>query len=159
MVRWLAKRRAGPIGIDIGARSIKLVQFSGDRSRLIEAARAELPPIAEKATPLELAERIADGLRRGLKDREFRGRDAVCCLSDRDLFLQSLRVPKQAGPQLDRLVAQEAAGRVPFGLDEAELRYLEAADVRQGDQTMREVIVFAVQRAVLQQALGGVEHA
>src|SRR3954463_8685690 len=159
MVRWIPRRRYSPIGIDIGARSIKLVQLTGDRSRLIEAARVELPPLAENATTEEQTQRLADGLRRGLKDRDFRGRDAVCCLGDRQLFLQSLRVAKQTGPQLDRLVAQEAAGRVPFGLDEAELRYLEAADIRQGDQTLREVIVFAVQRSVLQQALGVIEHA
>jgi len=159
MVRWLPRRRFSPIGIDIGARSIKLVQLSGDRSRLVEAARVELPPLAEKATEAEQMERLVDGLRRGLKDREFRGREAVCCLCEQQLFLQSLRVPKQTGPQLDRLVAQEAAGRVPFAMDEAEIRFLEAADVRQGDQTLREVIVFAVQRSVLQQALGVVEQA
>ena len=44
-------------------------------------------------------------------------------------------------------------------MDEAEMRFLEAADVRQGDQTLREVIVFAVQRSVLQQSLGVVEQA
>jgi type IV pilus assembly protein PilM len=48
---------------------------------------------------------------------------------------------------------------MPFGIDEAELRYLEAADVRQGDQTLREVIVFAVQRAVLAQSLALAEQA
>jgi len=159
MVRWLSQRRYSPIGIDIGARSIKLVQLSGDRSRLVEAARVELPSLPEQATPQEQSQRIADALRRGLTDREFHGRDAVCCLSDRQLFLQSLRVAKQSGPQLDRLVAQEAAGRVPYPLDEAELRFLEAADVRQGDQTLREVIVFAVQRSVLQESLAVVEQA
>src|SRR5262245_28238851 len=159
MVRWLPRRRYSPIGIDIGARSIKLVQLTGDCSRLIDAARAELPPLPEEATPAQQSERLADGLRRALKDRDFRGRDAVCCLSDRQLFLQSLRVAKQTGPQLDRLVAQEAAGRIPFAMDEAELRYLEAADVRQGDQTMREVIVFAVQRDVLKQSLTTIEQA
>src|SRR3954453_19519427 len=159
MVRWLPRRRYSPIGIDIGARSIKLVQLSGDRTRLIDAARVELPPVDDKATALEQGERLTHGIARGMTDREFRGREAVGCLSERQLFLQSLRVAKQSGPQLDRLVAQEAAGRVPFGLDEAELRYLEAADVRQGEQTLREVIVFAVQRAVLGQALAVVEQA
>jgi type IV pilus assembly protein PilM len=159
MVRWLPRRRYSPIGADIGARSIKLVQLSGDRSRLIEAARVELPPLPEDAAAEQQAERISDGLRRGLADREFYGRETVCCLSDRQLFLQSLRVPKQSGTQLDRLVAQEAAGRVPFPLDEGELRFLEAADVRQGDQTLREVIVFVVQRSVLSQSLAIVEKA
>src|SRR5262245_7968089 len=159
MVRWLPRRRYSPIGIDIGARSIKLVQLSGDRAKLLEAARVELPPASDQATPAEHAARLAAGLRRGLEDRDFHGREAVCCLGDKQIFLQSLRVPKQTGPQLDRLVAQEAAGRVPFGLDEAELRFVEAADVRQGDQTLREVIVFAVQRTVLAQVLGVVEQA
>lgn len=159
MVRWISRRRFTPIGIDIGARSIKLVQFTGDRSRLVEAARVDLAPIADNAKPEEQAERITEGLRRGLKDREFRGRDAVCCLGDRQLFLQSLRVAKQTGPQLDRSVAQEFAGRLPFAIDQAEIRFIEAADVRQGDQTLREVIVFAVQRAVLQQSLHVIEQA
>jgi type IV pilus assembly protein PilM len=159
MIRWFPKRRFSPIGIDIGGRSIKLVQLTGDRARLVEASRVELPPLAEDATPQQQADRIVEGLRRGLAERGFRGRDAVLCLGDRHLFLQSLRVPKQTGPQLDRLVAQEAAGRVPFGLDDAEMRYLEAADVRQGDQVLREVIVFAVQRAILKQTLDSIEQA
>jgi type IV pilus assembly protein PilM len=159
MIRWLPQRRFGPIGIDIGARSIKLVQVSGDRSRLIEASRAEMTPLPEQPTPQQRADRIVDGLKRGLADRNFRGRDAVLCLGDEHLFLQSLRLPKQTGPLLDKLVAQEAAGRVPFAIDQAEIRYLEAADVRQGDQTLREVIVFAVQRPVLQQTLDMVELA
>jgi type IV pilus assembly protein PilM len=159
MIRWLPHRRYSPIGVDIGSRSLKLVQFAGDQTQVVDAARVELPPLADSATPSEQAQRIAEGLRRGLQDRNFRGKDAVICLGDRQLFLQSLRVPKQTGAQLDRIVAQEAAGRIPFAVDEAELRYLEAADVRQGDQTLREVIVFAVQRAVLQQALETIEQA
>lgn len=156
---WLRARRPGPIGVDLGSRSIKLLQLSGDRSRLLEAARVELPPLPAQTTPQQQAERIVQALTQGLKDRAFRGREAAICLGDRQLFVQSLRVPKQTGPQLDRLVAQEAAGRVPFPLAEAELRYLEAADVRQGDQTLREVIVFAAQRVVIQQVLELIEQA
>jgi type IV pilus assembly protein PilM len=159
MLNWLSHRRYSPIGIDIGARSIKLVQFTGDRSRLVDAARVELPPLPEQASPEQQNTRLAEALQRGFSGRNFRGREVVGCLSDRQLFLQSLRVAKQTGPQLDRLVAQEAAGRVPFSLDQAELRYLEAADVRQGDQTLREVIVFAVQREVLKQSLATIEQA
>jgi type IV pilus assembly protein PilM len=159
MIHWFSRRRFSPIGIDIGARSIKLVQLSGDRQRLVDATRVELAPLPEGATATQQADRLIGGLRRGLAERSFRGCEAVVCLGDRQLFLQSLRVPQQAGPQLDRLVAQEAASRAPFNLEQAELRYLEAADVRQGDQTLREVIVFAVQRNVLQQSLDVLEHA
>lgn len=153
MIQWFSKRRFSPIGIDVGARSVKLVQLSGDRSRLIDAVRVELPPAADDATPEQQSARVAEGLTKGLSGRAFQGRDAVVCLSDRQLFLQSVRVPKQAGEQLDRLVAQEAARRLPYSVEEAEIRYVEAADVRQGDAVLKEVIVFACQRAMLHQSL------
>lgn len=159
MFRWSPRRRYSPIGVDLGARSIKLVQLSGDHSRLVDASRVDLPPLNEKATPEQQASRLAEGLKKGLEGRSFKGRDVVVCLNDRQMFLQSLRVPKQTGAVLDRAVSQEAAGRVPFGVEDAEIRYLEAADVRQGDSILREVVLFACQRPVLQQVLDVVEAA
>lgn len=159
MISWLGKHRAGPIGVDLGVRSIKLVQFSSDRSRLIDACRWELPPVLPNTTFEQHVARWTDGMSKALEGRSFRGRDVVVCLGDRQLFLQNVRVPREMGAQMHRLVAQEAAGRLPFGVDEAELRFVEAADVRQGDATVREVIVFACQRAVLNQTLQLVESA
>ncbi|MCU0877948.1 MAG: pilus assembly protein PilM [Pirellulaceae bacterium] len=157
MFRWMTHRRYSPIGVDLGSRSIKLLQLSGDRSRVVEAARVELPPLGEKPTAEEQKSRLVDGLRRALEGRSFHGRDAVICLNDRQMFLQSVRVPKQSGAELDRAVSQEAAGRIPFGLEEAEIRYLESADVRHGDTTLREVVVFACQRSTVRQALSVLE--
>lgn len=159
MISWLGNHRCGPIGVDLGARSIKLVQFSNDRKRLIDACRWELPPVQPNTTFEQHVGRWSDGLTKALEGRSFRGRDVVVCLGDRQLFLQNVRVPREMGAQMHRLVAQEAAGRLPFAVDEAELRFVEAADVRQGDATLREVIVFACQRAVLQQTLQLVEEA
>jgi type IV pilus assembly protein PilM len=153
MVSWLPKRRYSPIGIDVGGRSVKLVQLSGDRSRLIEAARVELAPASAEPTPEETTTRIGDAIAKGLAGRAFHGRDVVVCLNERQLFLQSVRVPKQVGGQLDKLVAQEVASRLPYPIADAELRYVEAADVRQGDSIVREVIVFACQRTVLHHSL------
>ena len=159
MLRWLPGRRYSPIGIDLGARSIKLVQLTSDRSRLVDAARVELPLLGEKPTPEQQAARLGEALHKGLEGRAFKGRDAVVCLNDKQMFLQSVRVPKQTGAELDRAVAQEAAGRVPFDVVDAEIRYLESADVRQGDTVLREVVVFACQRTVLRQVLDVIEAA
>jgi type IV pilus assembly protein PilM len=158
MISLLKRRRNGPIGVDIGARAIKLVQFSGDRSRLIDACRWELPALVENATVEQQMERLTSGLKQALEGRAFRGRDAVLCLNDRQLFLQNIRVKKD-GADFGRQVAQEAASKVPFGLESAELRFVESADVRHGDSMLREVIVFACQRAVIDQALAIVDSA
>jgi len=142
-------RRAGPIGIDLGSRSVKMVQFSGDRKRLIAAGRWEFPSSASEVPPDQMAQTI----RRGLAERKFIGRDVVICLGHKEMVLQNIRVPKSTGAELERQVAQEAAGRVPFGVEEAEIRFVESADVRQGDAVMREIIVFACHRPILQKAL------
>jgi hypothetical protein len=44
---------------------------------LVDAARVELPPLVEKPSPQDQATRLADGLKKGLEGRAFKGRDAV----------------------------------------------------------------------------------
>ncbi len=163
MLNWLGKRGASPIGIDLGSRWVKLVQFSRDRKQVLAAGRWELAPLPTDTPEPKLQqlreEQLALTIRRAFTERKFVGRDVVLCLSDKQIFLQNVRVAKPEGESLDRLVAHEASGRIPFSMDEAEIRYLEVADVRQGEQTLREVIVFACQRSVLQSLLSAVEGA
>ena len=151
MIARLLSRRHGPIGVDIGSRSIKLLQFSADRTRLLDAVRRELPAVGDAdPTSPEYQARIADALRHAREGRDFRGRDVVVCLSDKHLFVQNLRVPKSDGAALERHVQQEAAGRIPFPAAESEIQFFEAADVRQADTLVREVIVLACHKPVLQ---------
>ncbi|HUT95191.1 MAG TPA: pilus assembly protein PilM [Thermoguttaceae bacterium] len=158
MVRWLAKRRYGPIGVDVGSRSVKLVQFDADHSRVLEAARWDLAP-ADNTDPDDRAGRVAEAIRQAREGRNFRGRDAVFSIGSQNLFVQNIRVPQVTGEEFSRVVCAEAAGRVPFAGDEAEVRYIEAANVRQGDVVRREVILLACHRPVLQRILATAESA
>lgn len=155
----IAKHRFGPIGVDLGRHSVKLLQLSGDRSRLIDAARWDLPAGTEGADPEIRHLALADGIRQLCKSRNFRGRDAVLCLSGEQLFVQNIRVNRSSDADLSRLVTQEAAARVPFSIAEAEIRYLETADIRQGDGTKREVVLLACHRPALARQLKTVEEA
>jgi type IV pilus assembly protein PilM len=75
--------------------------------------------------------------------RKFRGKSVVVSLDAGKLFVQNIRVPKATGAELERIVRQEAGGRLPFPAADAEVRFLDTADVRQGDLVRREVIVMA----------------
>ena len=159
MLNLLPRKRYSPIGIDIGSRSVKLVQFSADREQLIDAARWDLPSeLGAEANAEQRQAAIMNAIRHARDGREFRGTDVVLCLNDRQLFLQNIRVPQGDTPAIDRAVQQEAAGRIPFPVAEAEIRYIESADVRQGDQVMREVILIACHRPVLDQSLALIEQ-
>ncbi len=158
MTALFAAKRHGPIGVDLGSRSVKLVQFSRDGSQLIAAARWDAPSTAA-ATPDERDTQWIDAISRARESRDFRGKDAVLCLGAGELYVQNLRVPKMSGEALDRVVRQEIAGRLPFDPAEAELRHLEAGDVRHGDSVKREVIVMACESQKVRRRLRLVEQA
>jgi type IV pilus assembly protein PilM len=137
------------MGIDIGSRSVKLLQLTADQSRVWEAARWDLAT-GPDADPAQRDAEVARAICQAREGRNFRGRDAVFCLGAGDLFVQNIRVAQATGEDLRKLVQAEATGRLPFSSDQAELRYLEAADVRQGDSVRREVIVLASRRTALE---------
>jgi type IV pilus assembly protein PilM len=155
MVRWLPKRRYTPIGIDIGSRSVKLVQFTADRTKLVDAARGDVTTSDLNSLSAEqFAERISQAILRASEGRAFRGKEVVLGLTDRELFLQNIRVARCEGAELDKVVMQEAAGRIPYNVGETEIRYFETADVRQGEQTLREVVLLACHRPTIERLLG-----
>jgi type IV pilus assembly protein PilM len=158
MVALFTPKKVGPIGVDLGSRAVKLVQLSGDRSRVIEAARWDLPLENQPGSPACYAQ-LTEALKQAREGRKFRGREVVLCLGSPELYVQNVRVIKPPEGPLDNVVWQEAEGRLPFPAAETELRYLEAGDVRQGDTTRREVIVLACHRPVLDQILQSIEDA
>ncbi|MCE5303738.1 MAG: type IV pilus assembly protein PilM [Planctomycetaceae bacterium] len=156
MVPWWSRQRFSPIGVDIGSRSVKLLQFDAAQTRVHEAVRWDLP--AEPAAKQDVQDdRLVDALRRAREDRRFHGRDAVFCLDADNLFVQNIRVSPASGDELTKIVHFEAAGRLPFASEEAEIRYLEADDVRQGDTLRREVILMACHQPAVQRLLAVAE--
>ena len=166
MLRLLTKRGYSPIGVDIGDRSVKLLQFNADRRRVIDAARQEFSTApnasnsdsAQPSTdPAQRTAMLAEAIRAAREARNFKGREAVLSLGSRELFVQNVRVPKAPPGETERLLRQEAASRLPFPAAEAEIRFVDAADVRQGDTVKREVILLACHRPELEQLLAAAE--
>ncbi|MCH2126515.1 MAG: pilus assembly protein PilM [Pirellulaceae bacterium] len=159
MIRRLQSRHCGPIGIDLGAKAVKLIQFNSTGTEIVESACWNLA-VQEEGKSRDLPSLWVDAIRQACVGRHFRGRKAIVCLSDRELFIQNIRIFKSSSDEvMERHVEQEAAGRIPFPLAEASLRFIEAGEVRQGDTAMREVILMACHQPVLDEVLAVVEAA
>jgi len=158
MVAWPNFRRAGPIGIDLGTRSVKLVQMSGDRTRVLESVRWDLP-VEPAADFEELAKRWTQAVVDAREGRRFRGREAIVCLGSQSLQVQSLRVIPPPTGDLEPVVQREIAERSAYPVAECELRYLETGDVRQGDSMRREVIVLGCKRTLLERFVKVIDDA
>jgi type IV pilus assembly protein PilM len=148
----LSLKRHGPIGVDLGHSSIKLVQLNADRTEVLDTARWDLPP-AENSSGDQRRQQLIDALRHTREGRKFRGRDAVLCLGSPELFVQNIRIAKGPADGLERSVRTEAESRLPFPAKEAELRYLEAGDVRHGDVVKRELILLACPATIVEETV------
>ncbi len=155
MISLLRHKPASPIGVDLGTQSLKLLQFDAQREQLVAAMRWE----TFEAGTTEAGASLSESLTQAYRARPFRGRDAVICLRAPDLFVQNIRVPKVSPAQMDEAVYDEAQSRLPFPIEEAEIRYIAAADVRQGDEVRREVILLACHQPVLDRTLKTIEEA
>lgn len=158
MVGFFHSRRSTPIGVDIGTHSVKLLQLNAERSGVLEVARCDLPDSAGLSDEV-VDEQLAEAIRRTRLGRNFVGREAVVCLGADELFVQNIRVAKSAGLDLEAVVREEASTRLPYPVEEAELRYLEAGDVRQGEATRRELILLGCHRPRLERKLQVIQHA
>ncbi|MDA7980125.1 MAG: pilus assembly protein PilM [Pirellulales bacterium] len=157
MISWLKSQLSGPIGVDIGTRSTKVVQFSADRRRVIASARWEHDTSDDSRSARD--ELVTDTFRRIRADRRFRGRKVTLGLGARDLFIQNMRVGNHQTADLNNFVSREVADRLPYPLAESEIRHLDAGEVRQGELVKREVIGLATSRPLIDQLLGSAESA
>lgn len=107
MIRILSKNRSGPIGLDIGTRSVKLVQLSEDRTRLRDASCWDFPAEVDENGDSPRDQLLVDAIRSACEGRNFLGREAVVCLTNQSLFVQNLRSAPANTSRLDGQIKRE----------------------------------------------------
>src|SRR5438094_296971 len=112
MIKLLTARGYGPIGVDIGSRSVKLLQFNADCTRVIDAARREVDQLTDQSQPAPKA--AAQAIQAVRQEQNFKGRDAVFCLGARELFVQNIRIPKTPPEEMRKVLEQEATNRLSY---------------------------------------------
>ncbi len=146
MIRgWKARNsNRRPIGLDIGHNSIKMIQLAinGGRMSVVAGAKVRIDP-SVNGEEGQRRDFVVSAIKRVLGEGNFQGRNVVSCLSNERLKVTSVRVGEADDEELEQVLRKEAMQR--FGLDgETDpIRYLVAGDVKQGDETKNELILFA----------------
>jgi type IV pilus assembly protein PilM len=152
MIR-LTRTHPQPIGVDIGTDSVKLLQTElvggGGASTVsvVAAARQDLPADAADASPLDRVAMAAPVVRQMVRRGGFHGRDCVAALPSELVHVKNLRLPPMPHDELSAAIQYEAKAIFPFDTSAALVQHVVAGEVRQGGEARQEVIVFAVQRA------------
>jgi type IV pilus assembly protein PilM len=153
MGQWTwTKRQIGPIGLDIGHDSIKMLQLSADGRGLSvhRLQKRRFPASGDEETQRH---DLILTIRRMLEEGDFHGTEAALCLANDKLKVTSIRLVESDVATTTAQLYKEAALR--FGLDPGRdpIQYIPAGMVHQGDQIRHEVILFAADRAATEESL------
>jgi type IV pilus assembly protein PilM len=131
-----------PIGLDVGASSIKMLQLRNRGSRLTVIASGQyMLPADAPADFLERRALLVEGIQRILAGSRFRGNRVVCCLPAGWVQYKNVRMPPMPDEELVTAVQWEAADRFQFGDAPANVQYLNAGEVRHGEEIRHELIL------------------
>lgn len=158
--RLLFRRQSnlGPVGLDIGASSVRMLQLGDhDGEPFVQAAACfELPPAA---SPEERAELLPGLIRDALGGHAFYGRDVVAGLGSTEFQVKNLRLPTMPPEEMETALEFEVQDRFELGPEGGQFRYMPAGEVRHGNEMKEEVIVLATKNDVIQARLGLLQKA
>jgi len=144
MINWKLKTRSQhPIGLDIGHSSIKMIQLAINNGHIsiIAADKARIDSAYEDAQ--QRRSFVVAEIKRMLAEGNFRGRNVVSCLPNERLRITSLRLAETNSDEIERTLRKEVTQRFGLDPDKDAISFLRAGDVRQGDETKSEFILFA----------------
>ncbi len=138
--RWLQPGIL-PIGLDCGSSGAKAIQLRRFRGALSVVAAARINAPENLADPAARAKALAQGVARRLDTAGFVGRQCVLAIDDKLVRTRSVRLPILSDLETDKAVRVDGAQRLGFDSPDAEIGWLRAGQVRQGDELREEVIL------------------
>jgi type IV pilus assembly protein PilM len=155
MLNFLVRNKRLPIGLDIGADSVKMLQVkqAGATWSVCAGGLARFASESVK-DPAQRRKQIASAVKELLGKGAFRGRKVVTALSCGELSIKSVRLPSMPDNELREAVKWEAKDRFGFDVAPDQLSFIDAGEVRSGSETSREVIMLAAPKEVIDDHLG-----
>jgi type IV pilus assembly protein PilM len=150
---WFNRNRS-PIGLDIGSSHIRMIQLEkqGASWSVAAAASARLPDDLPLQGPVRTA-----ALTQTIQDMRvhhpFQGRKVVSALPAASVQCKNLRLPRMPREELTAAVEWEASDRLHLPIDSLRLQYLDAGEIRQGEELRHEIILLAASHQDIEEHL------
>lgn len=139
------KTSEGPIGVDVGDHTIRMLQIrrDGDKKVAVAAASRALGRDVCPASGDAYHQTVAAAVRDMLATGHFKGHRAVSCLPAASLHYKNIRLPKMPYDELASAVEWEASERLKFSGEAMNVQFFDAGEVLQGTDARQEVILLA----------------
>jgi len=147
-----------PIGLDIGHDSVKMIQFAiNDDCVTVTAASKIAIDNRLYEDNAKYQQFIVSSIDKMLASGNFTGKNVVSCLAGDDVKMTSLRLNENERLQADTVLKKEMADRFDFDLDEDQINYLDAGNVKHGDDIKTEYLMFAAYNEVIKNHINMLE--
>lgn len=152
-----------PIGIDIGARTVRAIQFRKHAEKTEIQAMARLPiPMAEEVQEEGELSPLAKTLRLLLASAPFIGRQVITAMPNRLINIRPLLLPSgissEGSNEFNEAIYLAARSSLPYDIEEALLDYLPLGVEKQRNEERFAVLLVATKRNDVQTFLEGVEE-
>jgi type IV pilus assembly protein PilM len=136
----------GAVGIDFGARGVKMLQVRehNGQADVVGAARVALPEDGPGAEA-QLVER----LRAAFISGGFTGRKCIVSLPRSDVRLHSVRLPKMSDEELRQAAIWEASQRFSLDREAMQVDFIRTGASPQGGESREEVLLIAAPHAAI----------
>jgi type IV pilus assembly protein PilM len=152
-MKFLRRKEPWPIALDVGTDSIKIMQLGEANGGLVARAcgQWQFPRVA--GDPDKRSEMAIAAVREILRRGNFKGRRSVSSLSGSDVDIRNVRLQKLSRDEMEKALQWEAQDRFPFDVVSDRLKYIEAGQVRSGDETRSEIIMLAASEKAIEDHL------
>ena len=158
MIRF-AINKYGPIALDIGSNSIKMLQFTRSKGNIRLAAADKVQCKFDMGDDAEKRkEFIVDSIKEMLRRGAFKGTKVVSCIPNDCIKIKSLRLDVDDSENIKDLLQKELAERFDFNSRRDEIRYITAGKVQYGSEVKNEVIFFATDRQTIKNHISIIEE-
>ena len=145
MLGFLTRNRYWPIALDIGTESIRMLQLHrvGNIVSVKASSQWQFPRSASQDA-LQRRQLAVPAVREMLRAAPFKGRRVVSALSCDQVNIKNVRLPHMPEHEMKEAVKWEAKERFGFDPERDQIAFLNAGQVRSGNETRDELIILSV---------------
>ena len=156
----LINNKLKPIGLDIGHNSIRMIQLAiHDDKMAVHAAEEARIELDKKEDEQAWRSMVSATVKRLYTKGGFTGNNVISCLPSGDLKITSLRLTEAESEKIEQVLKREVAKRFKLDPEEDAMDFIEAGNVRQGDEIKREIVVFACSNEIIKNHIKMLEDA
>jgi len=154
MLQRLWKKTDWPIALDFGMDSVKMLQLHESAGGIgVRACGQWRCSEGDVQDPEQRRGLAVAAVRNLLRSGGFRGRNVVSALPYRDVHVKNVRLPHIPEHEMGQAVEWEAQEHFNFAVADSQLHYINAGQVRAGNEFRDEIIMLATPAEVIEERL------